>query len=80
METAAPTFLSPFADYLSPGSAFAPKALYGLLPASEYAHLKGKGALFVHVTLLSRYGTPPANGGALLAGKGAFSTMGAPSK
>ena len=73
--------LSPFADYLSPGSVFAPKALCGRLPASECAHLKREGALFVHdVALLSRYGAPPANRGALLAGKGAFSTMAAPSK
>ena len=28
-------FLSPFAEYLSPGSIFAPKALYGRLFASE---------------------------------------------
>ena len=72
-------FLSPFADYLSPGSVFAPKALCGRLPASERALLKREGALFAHdVALLSRYGAPPANRGALLAGKGAFSTMAEP--
>ena len=32
-----------------------------------------------NVVLLSRYGAPPANRGAFLAGKGAFSTMAAPS-
>ena len=74
-------FVSPFAAYLSPGSIFAPKALCGRLPAIECAHLKREGALFAHdVALLSRYGAPPANRGALLAGKGVFSTMAAPSK
>ena len=72
-------FSSPLADYLSSGSVFAPKALCGRLPASECALLIREGTLFVHdVALLSRYDDPPANRGALMARKDAFST--APAK
>ena len=69
-------FSSPFADYLSSGSVFTPKALCGRLPASICANLIREGALFVHdVALLSRYDDHPANRSAFMAQKDAFSTM-----
>ena len=52
-------FSSPFDEYLSPGSIFAPKVLYGRLSTSEGALLIQKDDLFAReCALLSRCGTP----------------------
>ena len=74
-------FSASFADYLSPGPIFAPKALYGRLAANEGSILIRKGAIFADDgAYLGRYGAPAVSRGALLARKAAFSSMTAPSK
>ena len=85
METAAapasvPIFIST-RRLSQPGIRFCAERVMWAPSSQRMRLLKRKCALFVHdVALLSRYVAPSAYRGALLTGKGAFSTMAAPSK